>query len=76
MQKEFREQGIYRLPDGREFVVCSDERDQYVLFTPEAWEDEEGAPEYRINTEGKLLSRGIPTRWSVDDLTDTGRTAE
>lgn len=75
MHKEFRELGIYRLPDGREFVICSDERDQYVLFTSQAW-DEGGAPEYRINAEGKLLSRGIPTRWSVDDLSDTGRSAE
>lgn len=74
--KELRELGIYRLPDGREFVACSSsDQDGFLLFTPEAW-DSGGYSEYRISTDGKLLSRGVPTRWTIDNLSDTGRTAE
>jgi hypothetical protein len=74
--KELRELGIYRLPDKREFVACiSSDEDGFLLFTPEAWESG-GYSQYRVRSDGKLLSRGVPTRWSVDHLADTGRTSE
>lgn len=74
--KEFRELGVYRLPDGREYVLCGGpDKNLYLLFTPQAWEGG-GHSEYLIRAEGKILSKGIPTRWTVEDLADTGRTVE
>ncbi len=70
-----RERGIYALPDKREFVVRGGARDGYTFCSPEAW-DGSGSAEYRLNTDGRLLSKCTPTRWRIDDLTDTGRTAE
>lgn len=45
------------------------------FYSHQAWKGS-GSSEYRLNTEGRLLSKGSPTRWRIDDLTDTGRTAE
>jgi hypothetical protein len=70
-----RERGIYALPDRREFVVRGCGRDGYTFFSQQAWNGS-GSSEYRLNTEGRLLSKGTPTRWRFNDLTDTGRTAE
>jgi hypothetical protein len=70
-----RERGIYALPDKREFVVRGCGRDGYTFYSDRAWEAS-GSAEYRLNAEGRLLSKGTPTRWRIDDLTDTGRTAE
>lgn len=70
-----RECGIYALPDKREFVVRGSGRDGYCFYSHQAWKGL-GSSEYRLNTEGRLLSKGLPTRWRIDDLTDTGRTAE
>ena len=70
-----RECGIYALPDKREFVVRGCGRDGYTFYSHQAAKGL-GTSEYRLNTEGRLLSKGLPTRWRIDDLTDTGRTAE
>ena len=70
-----RECGIYALPDKREFVVRRCGRDAYTFYSPQAWKGS-GSSEYRLNTEGRLLSKGTPTRWRIHDLTDTGRTAQ
>ena len=70
-----RECGIYALPDKREFVVRGCGRDGYTFYSHQAWTGS-GSSEYRLNTEGRLLSKGSRTRWRVNDLTDTGRTAE
>lgn len=70
-----RECGIYALPDKREFVVRGCRRDGYTFYSHQAGKASSSS-EYRLNTEGRLLSRGSPTRWRIDDLTDTGRTAE
>ena len=70
-----RERGIYALPDKREFVVRGCARDGYTFCSHEAWEGS-GSSEYRLNNEGRLLSKGTPTRWRIADLTDTGRTVE
>jgi hypothetical protein len=72
---KLRERGIYALPDKREFIVRRSGRDEYSLYPPQAWKRLEFA-EYRLNTEGRILSKGRPTRWRVEDLTDTGRTTE
>ena len=39
-----------------------------------AWESY-GSAEYWADKEGRLLRRGMPTRWSTRDLQDTGKTA-
>lgn len=70
-----RECGIYALPDKREFVVRGCGRNVYAFYSHWAWKGS-GSSEYRLNTEGRLLSKGSPTRWRITDLTDTGRTAE
>lgn len=70
-----RECGIYALPDKREFVVHGCGRDGYTFYSHQAWKGS-GSSEYRLSTEGRLLSKGLPTRWRFNDLTDTGRTAE
>ena len=70
-----KERGIYELPDGRRFVVCLNGREAYNLYPVLTW-DRSGLAEYRINADGRLLSRGIPTRWRAEDLTYTGRVAE
>ena len=70
-----RECGIYALPDKREFVVRGCGRDGYTFYSHQAGKASSSS-EYRLNTEGRLLSKGAPTRWRIGDLTDTGRTAE
>jgi hypothetical protein len=69
-----KELGIYRLPDGREFVVSESGRDAYSLYAPLAWKNF-GLAEYRIHADGRLLSKGTLTRWRMEDLTYTGRMA-
>lgn len=72
--QELREQGIYILADGREFVAHAVFRGSYVLYTLGAWEFF-GLHTYESNNSGRLLLRGQPTYWRVEDLTDTARTA-
>ncbi|HYE13457.1 MAG TPA: hypothetical protein VD968_03335 [Pyrinomonadaceae bacterium] len=70
-----RELGIYRLPDGREFVVSTLFHDGCSLYTPHAWATF-GLPEYWVDSEGRLLRTGDPTGWRAQDLTDTGKTTD
>jgi hypothetical protein len=72
--QDLREQGIYLLPDGREFVAHGVFRGSYVLYTETAWEFF-GLHMYESDGSGRLLLRGHPTYWRVEDLTDTTRTA-
>ncbi|MFN2455522.1 MAG: hypothetical protein ABR577_15025 [Pyrinomonadaceae bacterium] len=73
---ELRERGIYRLSDKREFIVCaSGDGAGYLLYTREAWQ-RLGLPEYRLQVNGRILSRGVVTRWRIEDLHDTGKTIE
>jgi hypothetical protein len=72
---ELRERGIYRLPDAREFVVRrSGDGAGYLLYGVETWR-RYTAPDYRAELSGRMLSRGVVTRWRICDLIDTGRTA-
>jgi hypothetical protein len=71
---ELREQGIYTLPDGREFVAHAVFRGGYVLFTTRDWEFS-GIHLYETNAAGQIRSKGHSTSWRVEDLTDTSRTA-
>ena len=71
---KLRELGVYTLPDGREFVVSTIYHDGCSLYPPRAWEAF-GLAEYWVDREGRLLHKGVPSVWKVQDLTDTGRTA-
>ncbi|MDT5060501.1 MAG: hypothetical protein QOH63_960 [Acidobacteriota bacterium] len=68
-----REYGVYALPDRREFVVRLSGRNEYSLY-PSLTRNGFRMAEYRINSEGRVLSKGTPTRWRAADLIDTGRT--
>ena len=73
---ELREDGIYTLPDGRKFVVCSSgDGPAYLLYSLESFR-RQALPEYRTQVNGRILSRGVVTRWRVEDLKDSKRTAE
>jgi hypothetical protein len=69
-----RELGIYRLADGREFIVSTIYNDGCCLYPLSAW-DTFGNAEFWVGPDGRLLSRGLPTRWRIQDLTDTGQTS-
>ena len=69
-----RELGVYALPDGREFVVSTIYHDGCSLYAPRAWESF-GLAEYWVDRDGRLLHKGVPSVWKVDDLNDTGHTA-
>ena len=69
-----RERGVYRLPDGREFVAHAVFRGGYALYTREAWEYY-GMHAYESDGEGRMRVNGRLTYWRIGDLTDTGRTA-
>jgi hypothetical protein len=73
---ELRERGIYKLPDQREFVVChSVDGSGYLLYNLDAWR-RYGMAEYRAQVNGRILCRGLITRWRLEDLRDTGGTAD
>jgi hypothetical protein len=70
---ELKDQGIYKLPDGREFVVRTGSHGGYILHDLRLGVSY--APVYLIDGSGQFLSWGKPTRWSLADLSDTGRKA-
>lgn len=73
--KELRERGLYRLPDGGEFVVTVADRGVgYALYDPQIFK-RYGLPDYQIDAQGRLNRMGESTRWLADDLIDTGETA-
>lgn len=69
-----RELGVYVLPDGKEYVVSTLYSDGCGIYPVRAWEGF-GSAEFRADREGRLLRQGVPTRWSIRDLQDTGKTA-
>jgi hypothetical protein len=68
-----RELGIYRLPDGREFVVSTLYSDGCSLYSPQAWDFYRNA-EFWVDEYGRLFRWGEPIWWRVEDLEDTGKT--
>jgi len=72
--QELRERGIYTLPSGGEFVAHAVFRGGYVLYAPAAWEFF-GPYVYESDGGGNIRVEGRSTRWHLDDLTDTNRTA-
>ena len=72
-KSDFREGGVYALPDGRE-LIASENGVYFKLYDPLAWKYE-GPALYQTDTLGVLTCVGRPTPWRVCDLTDKGRTA-
>lgn len=74
--KELRERGLYRLPDGAEFVASITPRGGgYALYHPKVWKTY-GVPDYRVDDMGCLTRMGESTSWRDEDLIDTGQTAD
>jgi hypothetical protein len=69
-----RELGIYEFPDGRKFVVSTLHREGCGLYSVKSW-GAYGNAEYWLDRDGRILSHGVPTRWSFTDLKDTGESA-
>ena len=70
---ELKENGIYSLPDGREFVVRAARQGGFLLHDLRLGVS--SAPLYLVDGSGQFLSWGRRTRWSVADLKDTGRSS-
>ena len=68
---------MYRLPDDSEVITVPDGHDGYLLYTPVDWKLYPHAPAaYEVYASGAIHRKGQPTPWRVEDLIDTGRTAE
>jgi hypothetical protein len=72
--QQLRERGIYTLPSKAEFVAHAVFRGGYFLYTPADWEFF-GPYAYESDRAGNISSAGQSTRWHIDDLADTNRTA-
>jgi hypothetical protein len=71
---KLRNLGIYALPDGRELIADTLYTGSYSLYSTLSW-DSYCIADYLVNKDGQLLSKGKPTRWSIDELRYTGRKA-
>jgi hypothetical protein len=79
-RSDFREGGVYALPDGRE-LIASESGIRFKLYDPLAWKyrgpalyEIEGEVDGKVRGPGLLTSMGRPTQWRLDDLTDRGLT--
>ena len=72
--QQLRERGIYTLPSKGDFVAHAVFRGGYVFYTPADWEFF-GPYAYESGGTGNIHIEGRSTRWHLDDLTDTNRTA-
>ena len=68
---DFKERGIYQLPNGRELVALINNGNRSVLYTLSG----SVSGQYESNSEGRLVFNGKLTAWDVDDLAETGRVA-
>jgi hypothetical protein len=70
-----RESGVYALPDESEVIAVVDIRGTYLLYAPQDWGLYPHVPAmYEVYASGRIHYRGGPTRWRIEDLSDTGRT--
>jgi hypothetical protein len=73
--QQLKERGIYNLPsEGVELVAHVVFRGGYVLYTPTDWEFF-GPYTYESDGAGSIHREGQSTRWHIDDLAYTNRTA-
>jgi hypothetical protein len=78
-----KEHGIYAFPDGTQVVACGHETRGPLLYYLKDWKlyggsevvAERNAPAFRLletDDAGRILMYGYPTRWTIEDLVDTG----
>ncbi|MDQ3753241.1 MAG: hypothetical protein M3371_00740 [Acidobacteriota bacterium] len=72
---QLRELGIYKLKDGREYIVSTLYQDGCCLYSTQSWQMF-GNAEFWVRPDGQLIHDGRPTRWGVKDLIDTGLTSK
>lgn len=87
--KELRERGIYRTPNGKEFVASRKRRSIFqtgkaavetgfgaifFLFSRYAWAFHD-RPDYMVDERGRVLFDEEEAGLLIEDLTDTGHTA-
>jgi hypothetical protein len=73
--QQLRERGIYTLAsDRKELVAHAAFSGGYLLYTTTDWEFF-GPYSYDSDKAGYIRSEGQSTRWHIDELTDTNRTA-
>jgi len=81
-----KERGIYAFPDGTQVVACANDRRGALLYYLRDWKlygghevvAERNATAFRLletDNAGRILMYGYPTRWTIEDLVDTGRVA-
>jgi len=70
-----RHLGIYKAPDGTEYVASKGPDGMYFLFDLHHWVNY-GAVGLRINEDGSISRKGQRTGMHVEDFEDTGRTAD
>jgi hypothetical protein len=68
---KLKDNSIYSLPDGREFIVRMANYGGYFLHDPRR--GVAAAPVYLVDGSGQVLSWGRNTPWTYEDLQDTGR---
>ena len=69
-----RERGIYRLPNGMQYVASKGPDDMWFLFRLKHWALR-GAVGLRVNHDDTISEKGRGTSWTVHDLEDTDQTA-
>jgi hypothetical protein len=69
---ELKNDDVYALPDGTEFVARVGPKGVYSLYAMRLGVP--SAPTYAVDGSGQFLSEGRRTRWHVGDLHATGRT--
>lgn len=70
----FRQDGLYTLPNGEQFILLAGEDDSYSLCSSGDG-GRDSLINYRLSSDGRIYHRGTRTNWGAEDLTDTGRTA-
>jgi hypothetical protein len=70
--RQLRERGIYRTPDGKEFVVCAGLLGHYLLYGLS--KGVAGFPAYVVDVAGRIVTATQPTPWKSEELSDTGQT--
>lgn len=72
---KLRNLGIYRLPDGSEYVADVLGGNGYHLYPRRSWETI-GRVGFSVGPDGRLVRRGQPTSWKIEQLKDTGQRAQ
>jgi hypothetical protein len=76
-----RQGGVYKLPDGSEYVAGIGDGGHYFLYPPVIWKARRWIISmpvaYEIDpAKGVVMGKGRRTHWRLEDLEDTLRTIE